>query len=54
LLKNKNEVSFEKVGKSVTLDEADLLVVVPKNEFYVTQFTVETGFTSECTVWRAM
>ncbi len=43
LLKNKNEASFEKVGKSVTLDEADLLVVNPKNEFYLSQFSVGDG-----------
>jgi len=43
LLKNKNEVSFEKLGKSVTLDEADLLVVAPKNEFYLSQFIVRDG-----------
>jgi hypothetical protein len=44
LLKNKNEVAFDKVGKSVALGEADLLVVVPKkNDFYVSQFTVADG-----------
>jgi hypothetical protein len=43
LLKNKNEVSFEKMGKTVTLDEADLLVVAPKSEFYLSQFTVKDG-----------
>ncbi len=43
LLKNKNEVSFEKLGKTVTLDEADLLVVAPKNEFNLSQFTVKDG-----------
>jgi hypothetical protein len=43
LLKNKNKVTFEKLGKSVPLDEADLLVVTPKNEFYLTQFTVKDG-----------
>jgi hypothetical protein len=44
LLKNKNEVSFDKVGKSVALDESDLLVLVPKkDEFYVSQFTVGDG-----------
>jgi len=43
LLKNKNEVSFEKLDKSVILDEADLLVVAPKNEFYLRQFTVKDG-----------
>ena len=44
LLKNKNEVAFDKVGKSVTLGEAELLVVVPKkDEFYVSQFTVGDG-----------
>jgi hypothetical protein len=43
LLKNKNEVSFEKLGKIVPLDEADILVVDPKNEFYVDQFMVRDG-----------
>jgi len=43
LLKNKNEVSFEKVGKSVTLDEADLLVVAPTNDFYLSQFAIKDG-----------
>ena len=43
LLKNKNEVSFEKLGKSATLDESDLLVLEPKNEFYLSQFIVKDG-----------
>ena len=43
LLRNKNEVSFEKLGKTVTLNEADLLVVAPKSDFYLSQFTVKDG-----------
>jgi hypothetical protein len=40
----KNEVSFEKLNKSVTINDADLLVVVPKkNDFYLRQFTVKDG-----------
>ena len=39
----KNEVSFEKVNKSVTINDADLLVVIPKNNFYLRQFTVKDG-----------
>src|SRR5712691_2327345 len=43
LLKGKNEVSFEKVGKNEILDEADLLVVDPKSDFYLTRFKVKDG-----------
>jgi hypothetical protein len=43
LLPNKNEISFEEVGKNVPLDESDLLVVAPKHEFYLSQFTVQDG-----------
>jgi hypothetical protein len=43
LLKPAPEVFFEKVKQKVTLDPADLLVVVPKNNFYLRQFTVEDG-----------
>jgi len=39
----KNEVSFEKLDKSVTLDDADLVVVVPKSDFYLRRFTVRDG-----------
>lgn len=39
----KNEVSFEKVNKSVAINDADLLVVIPKNNFYLRQFTVKDG-----------
>jgi hypothetical protein len=39
----KNEVSFEKLGATVTLDDADLLVVLPKDDFYLRQFTVKDG-----------
>lgn len=39
----KNEVSFEKLSKSIALDDADLLVILPENEFYLRQFTVRDG-----------
>lgn len=37
------EVVFEKLEKKVTLDDADLLVVVPKSDFYLRQFMVKDG-----------
>jgi hypothetical protein len=43
LLKPAPEVFFEKVNQKVTLDPADLLVVVPQNNFYMRQFTVADG-----------
>jgi hypothetical protein len=43
LLKNKNEVSFDEVSKTIMLDEADLVWVAPKNEFYLSQFVVKDG-----------
>jgi len=43
LLKPAPEVFFEKVKQKVTLDPADLLVVVPKSNFYLRQFTVADG-----------
>ena len=39
----KNEVSFEKLDKRVTLDDADLLVVIPKSDFYLRRFIVKDG-----------
>ena len=39
----KNEVSFEKLDKSFTLDDSDLLVVVPKSDFYLRRFIVKDG-----------
>jgi hypothetical protein len=43
LLKNKNEVSFDDLGKTIPLDEYDLLAVVPKHEFYLSQFSIKGG-----------
>jgi hypothetical protein len=43
LLKPAPEIFFEKVKQKVTLDPADLLVVVPNNNFYLRQLTVENG-----------
>jgi hypothetical protein len=43
LLKPAPEVTFERVKQKATLDPADLLVVVPKNNFYLRQITVEDG-----------
>jgi hypothetical protein len=43
LLKPAPEVTFEKVNKKVILNSADLLVVVPKSDFYMRQFTVRDG-----------
>jgi hypothetical protein len=43
LLKGKNEVSFEGLGTSVPVDENDILVVAPKNEFYLSRFVVSDG-----------
>ena len=37
------EITFEKINKVVTLKLADLLVVVPQNDFYLRQFTVTDG-----------
>lgn len=39
----KNEVVFDNLDKKVSLDDADLLVVVPKSDFYLRQFTVKDG-----------
>lgn len=43
LLQGKNEVAFEQLDKKVTLDDADLLVVVPKSDFYLRRFSVKDG-----------
>jgi len=43
LLKPAPEVFFEKVKQKVTLDPADLLVITPKANFYLRQFTVADG-----------
>ena len=43
LLKPAPEVTFEEVNKKVILNSADLLVVVPKSDFYMRQFTVRDG-----------
>jgi len=43
LLKPAPEVAFEKVMQKVTLNVADLLVVVPQKNFYLRQFTVADG-----------
>jgi hypothetical protein len=37
------EIAFEDVNKKITLDPADLLVVIPKGGFYLRQFTVKDG-----------
>jgi hypothetical protein len=39
----RNEVSFEGLDKTVGLNDADLLEIVPQSEFYVRQFTVKNG-----------
>jgi len=39
----KNEIKFEKLDKSVTLDNADLLRVVPDNELYLRRFVIDNG-----------
>jgi hypothetical protein len=43
LLNPPPHISFEKLDKKVTLDDADLLVVLPKRDFYLRQFTVKDG-----------
>jgi hypothetical protein len=43
LLKPDPEVSFEETKQKLTLDPADLLVVVPKSRFYLRQVTVDEG-----------
>jgi hypothetical protein len=43
LLKPAPEVVFEEVKQKVVLNAADLLVVVPQENFYVRQFTVADG-----------
>lgn len=43
LLKPPPEVFFEKVKQKAMLDPADLLIVVPNDNFYLRQFTVEDG-----------
>lgn len=39
----KNEVSFEKLDRKVTLDDADLLALHPEGNFYLKKFTVRDG-----------
>ncbi len=39
----KNEVSFEKLDKIVSLDDADLLIIVPRSDFYLRRFLVKDG-----------
>jgi len=39
----KNEISFDNLEKTVSLNDADLLVVEPASEFYLRQFTVKDG-----------
>ncbi len=43
LLKNKNEVVFEKLKLTRTINDADLLTVSPEKNFYLRQFTVKDG-----------
>lgn len=43
LQKGQNEVTFEKLAKKVTINEGDLLVVAPKDNFYLRQFAVKDG-----------
>ena len=43
LLQPPPEIDFEKVNKKVTLNSADLLLVVPKSAFYLRQFTLKDG-----------
>jgi hypothetical protein len=43
LLKPPAQIAFEKLDKKVILDDAELLVVVPRNDFYLRQFTVKDG-----------
>ena len=37
------DVVFEKLNKKVTIDPGDLMVVVPRKNFYLRQFTVKDG-----------
>lgn len=43
LLAGENKVTFENVNQSFTLDEADLLLLVPKSDFYLRRFAVKNG-----------
>jgi hypothetical protein len=43
LLGSENKVLFEKVNQSFTLDEADLLLLIPKSDFYLRRFSVKDG-----------
>jgi hypothetical protein len=43
LLAGENKVAFENVHESFTLDEADLLLIVPKSDFYLRRFVVKDG-----------
>lgn len=43
LLGSENKVTFEKVNQNFLLDEADLLLMVPKNDFYLRRFAVKDG-----------
>ena len=39
----KNEISFEALNKTVSIDDSDILIVRPKRGFYLRQFTVRDG-----------
>jgi hypothetical protein len=43
LLKPPPEIVFETVNRKVTVDDADLLVVVPQTNFYLRRFAIENG-----------
>lgn len=43
LLPGQNEVTFERLDKKVTINEGDLLVVTPEDNFYLRKFTVKDG-----------
>lgn len=43
LLGPENKVAFEKVNQSFILNEADLLLMVPKNDFYLRRFALKDG-----------
>jgi hypothetical protein len=39
----KNRITFDGIGKEIILDNADLLVIVPDNDFYLREFKVDDG-----------
>jgi len=43
LLGSDNKILFEKVNQSFALDEADLLLLIPKSDFYLRRFAVRDG-----------